>query len=157
MKLPASLLALQSPAVRAQLAALPAADDYTLLRPAVGRTLVGCWARFPIRLESEANRRDHWGPKMERTREQRTIAAAVLSHIPDGWRPALPCVVLVTRIAPRALDDDNLVRSCKACRDQVAKWLGIDDRDRRVVWHYRQERAGIGEFGVRVELKAGEP
>jgi hypothetical protein len=68
-------------------------------------------------------------------------------------RPALPCVVLLTRVAPSAgLDDDNLSGSLKAIRDQVAHWLRVDDRDPRVSWTYAQRRGKRGEWAVEVSV-----
>lgn len=67
-------------------------------------------------------------------------------------KPALPCVVTITRLAPsNGLDTDNLLSSQKGVRDQIATWLGVDDRDPRVTWEYAQERAR--EYGVRVEVR----
>lgn len=67
-------------------------------------------------------------------------------------RPALPCVVTITRLAnSNGLDSDNLLSSAKGIRDQIAAWLGVDDRDPRVTWEYAQERAK--EYGVRVEVR----
>ena len=65
--------------------------------------------------------------------------------------PTLPLVVTIVRIGPKALDGDNLQGSAKAVRDEVAKYLGVDDADTetRVTWAYRQER---GKYGVRIEF-----
>jgi hypothetical protein len=59
-------------------------------------------------------------------------------------KPELPVVVIVTRIAPgRGLDEhDNLPGACKHVVDAIAKWLGVDDRDSRVVWCYNQRSLG---------------
>lgn len=68
-------------------------------------------------------------------------------------RPALPCTVLLTRVAPgNGLDDDNLSGSLKAIRDQVAHWLRVDDRDPLVKWTYAQRRGTRGEWAVEVEF-----
>lgn len=65
-------------------------------------------------------------------------------------RPAFPCVVLLTRVAPSSgLDDDNLSGSLKAIRDAMAEWLGLDDRDPRVGWRYAQRR---GPWAVEVSF-----
>ena len=65
-------------------------------------------------------------------------------------RPALPCTVLLVRVAPsNGLDSDNLQGALKACRDGVAEWLGVDDRDPRVAWRYDQRR---GPWSVEVEV-----
>jgi len=68
-------------------------------------------------------------------------------------RPALPCTVLMTRIAPRKLDDDNLRGAFKAVRDQVAAWLGVDDADPRVTWAYAQERGAVREYKARLDFQ----
>ena len=103
---------------------------------------------LPIRLESVANKREHWGRKAERTRQHRFAAIAVPPH-------PLPCVVLLTRIAPRALDDDNLRTAFKALRDGVADRLGVKDNDPRVTWEYAQERGRAKEYAARVEVRHG--
>lgn len=65
-------------------------------------------------------------------------------------RPALPCTVVLTRVAPsNGLDGDNLAGALKGCRDAVADWLGIDDRDPLVRWEYQQRR---GAWGVEINL-----
>jgi hypothetical protein len=63
--------------------------------------------------------------------------------------------VLLTRVGPtNGLDDDNLASALKAVRDEVAKWLGVDDRDRlKVRYRYAQRRGPV--WGVEVEF--GEP
>jgi hypothetical protein len=131
--------------------------------------------RVPIRLESEANRRDHWGTRAGRVKEQREAVTAafvdsgepihVVQVAPKkaggkvkqvarfARQPALPLAVFITRIAPRALDDDNLVGSAKGVRDAVASLLGIDDRDPRVTWRCEHRRGGVGEYAVEIAIK----
>ena len=104
---------------------------------------------LPLRVVSEANRRDHWATKAKRARAQRHAVAWAWSaeSLPHGRKPAL---VVLTRYAPRKLDDDNLAGAFKAVRDEVALQCGFDDRDEAVRWVYAQERAK--ECGVRVEV-----
>ena len=101
----------------------------------------------PTRLVSEANTRTHWRAKAKRVASQRLITKAVLSGVP---RPALPVAVLLTRVAPGELDDDNLSGACKAVRDEVAAWLGIDDRDPRVFFVYEQTSRAPRTYGVSI-------
>jgi hypothetical protein len=63
--------------------------------------------------------------------------------------------VVLTRITPsaRGLDDDNLGSSFKAIRDEVAAWLGIDDRDPRVRWRCEQEKGAPKVWAVRIEIR----
>jgi hypothetical protein len=85
--------------------------------------------QMPVHVVSEANRRDHWGRAHDRSAGQRRDVGLVLTTIPA---PALPLLVTFTTINYGAeLDDDNLARAFKAVRDEVARWLGCDDGDRK--------------------------
>jgi hypothetical protein len=71
--------------------------------------------------------------------------------------PALPVVVTLTRIAPRRLDSDNLQGGCKAARDEVAAWLGVDDADPRVEWRYEQSKAlgvRVARYALRIDVRS---
>ena len=59
---------------------------------------------------------------------------------------------MLTRIAPRQLDGDNLQSAFKATRDGVADWLGIDDGDKRLDWQYRQRSGGAKVYAVELEV-----
>jgi len=61
--------------------------------------------------------------------------------------------ITLTRIAPRALDSDNLASGLKAVRDGVADALGVDDGTSRIEWRYAQERGKPGEYAVRVAIQ----
>ena len=108
---------------------------------------------LPLRLKSSLNQREHWATKARRAKAERQATAWVLGNDP---RPPLPCTVLLTRIAPRQFDDDNLCGAFKAVRDEVARWLGVDDADPRVVWAYAQERGKPREYAVRITLSRPE-
>lgn len=63
--------------------------------------------------------------------------------------PPVPCSVLLTRVSPgNGLDDDNLRGSLKGIRDELAAWLGVDDRSPLVTWAYAQSRGKA--WGVEV-------
>jgi hypothetical protein len=109
----------------------------------------------PLTLPSVANLREHWSVRAKRVKAQRTavawcLKAALLTDLVGrvaGHRVA----VTLTRVAPRKLDDDNLASAFKACRDQVAEYLGIDDGDPRVTWRYGQlngQAMVLIDFGV---------
>lgn len=106
---------------------------------------------IPLRTSSGLNAREHWRARTARVRKEREAVAWMLK---TATRPTLPCSVLLTRVAPSSgLDDDNLAGSLKSVRDEVARWLGVDDRDRMTVrYRYAQTR---GPWGVRIEF--GEP
>jgi hypothetical protein len=93
----------------------------------------------PIRTISGMNAREHWRGRARRVKKEREAAAWMLA---GKKPPAVPCTVLMTRVGPTAgLDDDNLASSCKGLRDQIAQWLGIDDRSPLVTWRCAQRRA----------------
>lgn len=102
----------------------------------------------PIRTGRGQNDRENWAAKMRRTRSERTTVGWMLKGRP---RPALPCVVTLTRSAPsNGLDRDNLQGSLKAIRDAVADWIGVDDaREDIVEYRYHQRR---GSWGVAIEI-----
>jgi hypothetical protein len=97
------------------------------------------------------NAREHWRARSGRVKKEREATAWVLSR---QQKPAIPCSVLLTRVAPsNGLDDDNLTGALKGVRDEVAKWLGVDDRRSMTVrYRYAQMR---GPWGVRIAF--GEP
>ena len=106
---------------------------------------------LPIKTVGGLNAREHYRARAKRVKTERTEAAfavRVSRHKP------LPCKVLLTRISPGTLDDDNLQGALKAIRDGVADALGIDDRDPRVSWRYAQAKAGKGVYAVRIEVEA---
>lgn len=64
----------------------------------------------------------------------------------------------ITRVGPGTLDDDNLARSAKAVRDELAAALGADDRDPRITWHYAQRKAKRASVDVVIRhLPDGAP
>lgn len=124
---------------------------------APGRSTVS-WAitlRIPgLVVRSELNERCHWAARASRFKAQeRTVGLAFSSaNIPTG--PAFTnCVVMLTRIGAKQLDDDNLQGAFKAVRDRVAKWLGVDDADDRVKWEYSQRR---GKPGIEIRVEGGD-
>lgn len=98
-----------------------------------------------MRLESEANKRGHWTKSAKRAADTRGAVALVFRTQRGGPTPGQLAldrgmVVTITRVAPRKLDSDNLARACKAVRDGVADWLGVDDGDPRITWRTEQRK-----------------
>jgi hypothetical protein len=104
---------------------------------------------LPLRILSEANGRESWRRKAERTRLHRSTARAVLQRFARPVHGGQIYIDLV-RIAPRKLDDDNLVSGFKAVRDGVADWLGIDDGSPRLAWRYKQRKGQAGQYAAQV-------
>lgn len=109
--------------------------------------------KAPIRTVSELNSREHWAARYRRRSKQREALAWLLKSKP---KPKPPADVFLTRIAPRKLDTDNLASAFKALRDQLADWLGIDDGDPCVKWHYDQRKGEPKEYAVLIEVLTDE-
>lgn len=116
--------------------------------------------RLPIRLVSEANARGHWSKKYKRGAAQRNAAALTLRPQVQGMTG--PWWILITRVAPRRLDSDNLQTSAKAIRDGIAEALGINDGDdSAATWVYDQRKAEMrepwtigGGYGVEICIES---
>lgn len=108
---------------------------------------------LPLHTVSEANDETYWRNRQRRAKGQRGATALLLrAH----RVPTIPCVVRLTRIAPRTLDaGDNASSFAKHIRDEIAAWLGVNDRDSRVGWVYGQERGKVRQYAVRLEVFEG--
>lgn len=123
-----------------------------LLHPTLVR--IGCTIVVAIpglRLVSEANTCEHWRTRARRTKEQKSMVTMVLrSLIAEPPRP--PVDVVIVRVGPGHLDDDNLQGSGKHVRDAVAKWIGIDDGRESFRCHVEQTSAGRGVYSVTIRI-----
>jgi len=100
-------------------------------------------------LPSAANLREHHLARAKRVKKWRSVGWWALSVAMGLRAKSGPLVLLLTRVAPRPLDDDNLASAFKAFRDGVADVLGVDDRDPRVTWLYAQRKGPAAvELGV---------
>ena len=108
-----------------------------------------------LKIVSEANERGRWFAGAKRSAQQRAIVGAMLSR----HRPLpVPAIVRMVRVAPCALDEgDNISRAFKSVRDEVANWLGVNDRDPIVEWHVGQQKGAPKEYGVRLHVRAISP
>lgn len=106
---------------------------------------------IPIRIESEANKRGHWAVKARRAKAAR--GSAFLAMRAAKVPLQLPVTITLTRIAPRALDDDNLRAGFKALRDGIADWYGLDDRSPQIRWEYGQRKGQPKEYAAEVAVE----
>jgi hypothetical protein len=92
---------------------------------------------IPLHLAPIGNRREHWRSRVRRVkREIAMVLKALDPHTPPGF----PIVVEIERTGWNPLDPDGLVGAAKSgCIDGVAKWLRVDDRDRRIFWRLSQK------------------
>ncbi len=107
---------------------------------------------LPVRTWSEANLRGHWGKRARRAKKQREAAWLLLRVARYALPKSGTAMITLTRIAPRALDTDNLASGLKAVRDGVADAMGVDDGSSRIEWRYAQERGKPGEYAVKMQI-----
>jgi hypothetical protein len=114
---------------------------------------------IPMALPSVANgnKGGHWAVRARRTKAQRNAVLLAMKTAGGGINPlaveqthGARLAVTLTRVGPRALDDDNLAYAFKACRDSVAAYFGIDDADPRIEWVYGQQK---GPACVRIDFE----
>jgi hypothetical protein len=116
-------------------------------------------ARIETTLARGQNNREH-----HRVRAARVVAereATRLSLSSGDWRGdavslrRLELGARVTIVRPfvsTPLDGDNLSAACKAVRDEVAAFLGVDDASERLFWVYRQSPAVVLGASVKAEV-----
>ena len=109
---------------------------------------------IPMRLSSPSNgQHGHWTKHASVRKRQRQAIAAVWRTL-RGPSHEPPFVVTLTRVAPRALDTDNLAAAFKSIRDEVAARLGYGDSPTDPIeWVYRQEKSKPGAYFVRVDIE----
>lgn len=72
--------------------------------------------------------------------------------------PPLPCKIILTRVAPRSLDIDNLWYSQKTCIDVVCDFLipglkpGHADSSSQIDLHCKQKTGKVKEYALEVEF-----
>jgi len=103
-----------------------------------------------MKVVSVANVRMHWAVKAKLAKDHRRKAYSALCAV--AAPPVPPCTIVLTRVAPRALDGDNLQSGFKAVRDGVADWLGLDDGHQLLDWQYRQRSGEAKQYKVEIEV-----
>lgn len=103
-----------------------------------------------MKVVSVANVRMHWAVKAKLAKDHRRKAYNALCAVAAPVDP--PCTIVLTRVAPRALDGDNLQSGFKAVRDGVADWLGVDDGHQLLDWQYRQRCGEVKQYKVEIEV-----
>ena len=107
-----------------------------------------------LKTVSEMNQREHWAAKNRRKQDQQEHVAVEMLNALRGKRIELPCVVKMTRIGPKKMDNDNLAGAMKHCQDQIARQLGVDDGDEsKVIFHHYQMPIGSRDYAVKVEIE----
>lgn len=110
----------------------------------------------PIRTYSEANRSEHWTKRHKRHQGQRLILNSFLNKHCQNVN--LPIKIIITRIAPRPLDFDNLTMSVKFIRDSLAMFFipggrsGQNDSDVRFNWFYEQNKGIPKQYAIKINI-----
>lgn len=115
-----------------------------------------------IRTVSEANDSSHWANKAKlkrRSQQKKSMLNLMLllkSSTENGIK--LPCHIHLVRIAPRSLDDDNLLSAFKLIRDTIASSIrpglapGRADETSEITWTYAQEKGEPKQYAVRIVI-----
>ncbi len=85
-----------------------------------------------------------------RKREREAVLDALIGIQPPTWSTYY---VTLERIAMRPMDADNVSAGFKSIRDEVSRFLGLDDADPRIHWHYRQRIQRVRDASVVGKLK----
>ncbi len=112
---------------------------------------------LPIKIYNESNCFSHWSVKHKRHKIQKQrIRLQFLIEKPSIKQP---CKCILTRIAPRKLNDhDNLPMSFKWVVDAIAEELtgnyvpGRADDCTEIKWIYKQERGKVREYALKIEF-----
>lgn len=102
---------------------------------------------IPLSTVNPLNNREHRMARHRRVLRERNAVALCWPRV----QVRVPCAVQLTRVAParNQLDDDGCTAAMKTVRDELARLIGVDDRDPRVIW---TTSAAVGPWGVRVSI-----
>lgn len=109
---------------------------------------------IPYKLPSLPNTPMHWTQKHRLIKRQKSMVKAYLAHeeIPEKG----PWHIILTRLGPRQLDDDNNVASFKYILDAVCEKLhpglkpGQADSKDDLFYEFKQEKSRI--YAIRIEV-----
>ena len=118
--------------------------------------------KLPIRTVSEGNlSSEHWTKKHRRHKNQKEAVKYAMTSKMNA--DMLPCIIKLTRIAPRQLDShDNLPMAFKFILDTLAsllvpgKAIGQADSDNRIGVEYEQIRGLPHEYAINIEIRSKE-
>jgi hypothetical protein len=109
---------------------------------------------------SEANTSEHWSKKSARHKMQKMLINAYMNRSGVKGDEILPCIITLTRIAPRKLDYDNLVSCFKWFLDALCDNLipglkaGRADGDIRITKVRYDQRCGKKkEYAIEINIE----
>lgn len=94
-----------------------------------------CWVlKNPLNGSGGATKGARYAANAKR-RDERAVGRSMAMKMTGGrLASAIDYVVVLTRVSPKAFDDDNLGAAFKSVRDGMAEAWGINDADPRVTW-----------------------
>jgi len=105
---------------------------------------------------SSANILGHWSKRYALNKK---IKAQVLAQCQDIKKISPPCIITLTREAPKLMDYDNYVFACKHLADVIADMLipglapGMADGDKRLKFEYDQVKRLGKQYFVCIEIR----
>jgi len=108
-----------------------------------------------LRVNTIGNNRVHWRQEAKTAREHRLTTKIACSQVGKEARERLLAAkklrVQYVRMGVRTLDVTNSVGAFKHVQDQMAAWLGVDDKSPWYIWSWPQQIKSK-TYGVRIEL-----
>jgi hypothetical protein len=104
-----------------------------------------------------AARREHHFARARRVKRERADVALVLSQFQapaTAFGPDARVVVTLTRCAPGKIDSDGAVHAMKGVRDEVARWMDMDDGDERIEWIVERKKVPRKDRGTVIRVEA---
>jgi hypothetical protein len=113
---------------------------------------------IPMKIISESNNFDHWTKKRKRSivHKERIWNEWIIQGKPEIIPP---CIVKLSRIAPRMLDEeDNLRTAFKHIKDHIADIIipflapGRADGNKGIKWEFNQYKGKPKEYALQIEI-----
>lgn len=112
--------------------------------------------KIPIKTVSEANKSEHWTKAHKRHKAQKRAVSLYIGTKLDGYK--IPCLIKLTRIAPRKLDShENLPMAFKFITDAICEIIvpglkaGRAD-DHGFTIEYDQRKGEVKEYAIEIEV-----
>lgn len=104
---------------------------------------------------------EHWTKTKKRHDNQKLLVRASMKHYLFEEIPR-PCIVTMTRISPRQMDDDNLIQAFKWIKDELASIIidqfkqfrpGTCDNNNKISWEYKQKKGKVRQYAFKIEIE----
>ncbi len=115
----------------------------------------------PKDLVKENNRRgEHWAVAKKRHDTQKLLIRTHMNYYLFQEIPR-PCIVTMTRIAPRMMDEDNLIQAFKWIKDELASIIidefkefkpGTCDNNKKIFWEWKQEKGHVRQYAIKIQI-----